>query len=67
MNLRFPTRFVIFAILTVLDLALPDPVPLVEAPGVRRATQRGGSGRGCALARLMFNKAGLAISAADTT
>jgi hypothetical protein len=38
MNLRFPTLFVVFAILTVLDLALPDPVPLVDELGLALLT-----------------------------
>ena len=38
LNLRFPTLFVIFAILTVLDLALPDPVPLVDEFGLALLT-----------------------------
>jgi hypothetical protein len=38
LNLRFPTLFVVFAILTVLDLALPDPVPLVDELGLALLT-----------------------------
>jgi Family of unknown function (DUF6116) len=38
MTLRFPTLFVVFAILTVLDLALPDPVPLVDELGLALLT-----------------------------
>jgi hypothetical protein len=38
LNLRFPTLFVVFAILTVLDLALPDPLPLVDEFGLALLT-----------------------------
>jgi Family of unknown function (DUF6116) len=38
LNLRFPTLFVVFAILTVLDLALPDPIPLVDEIGLALLT-----------------------------
>jgi uncharacterized protein DUF6116 len=38
LNLRFPTLFVVFAILTVLDLALPDPLPLVDELGLALLT-----------------------------
>jgi hypothetical protein len=38
LNLRFPTLFVVFAILTVLDLALPDPIPLVDELGLALLT-----------------------------
>jgi len=34
LNLRFPTLFTIFAILTVLDLVVPDPLPLVDELGL---------------------------------
>jgi hypothetical protein len=30
LNLRFPTLFLIFVILTLLDLVLPDPIPFVD-------------------------------------
>ena len=38
LNLRFPTLFVVFAILTVLDLALPNPLPLVDEFGLALLT-----------------------------
>jgi hypothetical protein len=38
LNLRFPTLFVVFAILTALDLALPDPLPLVDELGLALLT-----------------------------
>ena len=38
LNLRFPTLFVVFAILTVLDIALPDPIPLVDELGLALLT-----------------------------
>jgi hypothetical protein len=38
LNLRFPTLFVVFAVLTVLDLALPDPLPLVDELGLALLT-----------------------------
>ena len=38
LNLRFPTLFVVFAILTVLDLAVPDPLPLVDELGLALLT-----------------------------
>jgi len=38
LNLRFPTLFVVFAILTVLDLALPDPLPLGDELGLALLT-----------------------------
>lgn len=38
LNLRFPTLFVLFAGLTVLDLILPDPLPLVDELGLALLT-----------------------------
>ena len=38
LNLRFPTLFVVFAILTLLDIALPDPIPLVDELGLALLT-----------------------------
>jgi len=38
LNLRFPTLFVFFALLTVLDLVLPDPLPLVDELGLALLT-----------------------------
>jgi len=46
LNLRFPTLFAIFAILTLLDLALPDPVPLVDEVGLALLTLLLGLWRG---------------------
>jgi hypothetical protein len=34
LNLRFPTLFVLFALLTTFDLVLPDPIPLVDELGL---------------------------------
>jgi hypothetical protein len=34
LNLRFPTLFVVFVLLTIVDLVLPDPVPLVDELGL---------------------------------
>jgi hypothetical protein len=33
LNLRFPTLFALFALLTLLDLILPDPLPLADELG----------------------------------
>lgn len=38
LNLRFPTLFAFFAVLTVLDLVLPDPLPLVDELGLALLT-----------------------------
>jgi hypothetical protein len=38
LNLRFPTLFALFALLTVLDLVLPDPLPLVDELGLALLT-----------------------------
>jgi hypothetical protein len=38
LNLRFPTLFVVFAILPGLDLAVPDPLPLVDELGLALLT-----------------------------
>lgn len=38
LNLRFPTLFALFALLTLLDLVLPDPVPLVDELGLALLT-----------------------------
>jgi Family of unknown function (DUF6116) len=38
LNLRFPALFTIFAILTVLDFVLPDPLPLVDEMGLALLT-----------------------------
>jgi hypothetical protein len=38
LNLRFPTLFALFALLTVLDLALPDPLPLADELGLALLT-----------------------------
>jgi len=38
LNLRFPTLFTIFAILTVVDLVVPDPLPLVDEAGLALLT-----------------------------
>jgi Family of unknown function (DUF6116) len=38
LNLRFPTLFAIFAILTVVDLVVPDPLPLVDEFGLALLT-----------------------------
>jgi hypothetical protein len=34
LNLRYPTLFVLFALLTVLDLIVPDPLPFVDELGL---------------------------------
>jgi hypothetical protein len=38
LNLRFPTLFAFFALLTVLDFVLPDPLPLVDELGLALLT-----------------------------
>jgi hypothetical protein len=38
LNLRFPTLFAFFALLTVLDLVVPDPIPLVDELGLALLT-----------------------------
>ncbi|HEY7602503.1 MAG TPA: DUF6116 family protein [Methylomirabilota bacterium] len=38
LNLRFPALFTIFAVLTVLDFVLPDPLPLVDELGLALLT-----------------------------
>jgi uncharacterized membrane protein len=38
LNLRFPTLFAIFAVLTVLDFVLPDPFPLADELGLALLT-----------------------------
>lgn len=38
LNLRFPTLFVLFAILTLVDFVLPDPVPLADELGLALLT-----------------------------
>jgi len=38
LNLRFPTLFALFALLTLLDLVLPDPLPLVDEIGLALLT-----------------------------
>ena len=38
LNLRFPTLFTLFALLTLLDLVLPDPLPLVDELGLALLT-----------------------------
>ena len=38
LNLRFPTLFALFALLTLLDLILPDPLPLVDELGLALLT-----------------------------
>jgi hypothetical protein len=38
LNLRFPALFTIFALLTVLDFVLPDPLPLVDELGLALLT-----------------------------
>jgi uncharacterized membrane protein len=38
LNLRFPTLFTIFAILTVIDLVVPDPLPFVDELGLALLT-----------------------------
>ena len=38
LNLRFPTLFVLFLVLTVLDFVTPDPLPLVDELGLALLT-----------------------------
>jgi hypothetical protein len=38
LNLRFPTLFTLFALLTLLDLVVPDPLPLVDELGLALLT-----------------------------
>jgi hypothetical protein len=38
LNLRFPTLFALFAVLTLVDLVLPDPVPLADELGLALLT-----------------------------
>ena len=38
MNLRFPTLFVLFALLTLVDFVLPDPLPLADELGLALLT-----------------------------
>ncbi|MBX3237096.1 MAG: IPTL-CTERM sorting domain-containing protein [Nitrospiraceae bacterium] len=38
LNLRFPTLFLLFAMLTVADLLLPDPIPLLDEIGLALLT-----------------------------
>jgi hypothetical protein len=38
LNLRFPTLFAFFALLTLLDLVVPDPLPLVDELGLALLT-----------------------------
>ena len=38
LNLRFPTLFALFALLTLLDFVLPDPLPLVDEMGLALLT-----------------------------
>ena len=38
LNLRFPTLFALFAALTLVDLVLPDPLPLVDELGLSLLT-----------------------------
>ncbi|HWC05389.1 MAG TPA: DUF6116 family protein [Methylomirabilota bacterium] len=38
LNLRFPTLFTLFAVLTLLDLVVPDPLPLVDELGLALLT-----------------------------
>ena len=38
LNLRFPTLFVLFALLTLLDFVIPDPLPLVDELGLALLT-----------------------------
>ena len=34
LNLRFPTLFVLFGLLTLVDLVVPDPIPLLDELGL---------------------------------
>jgi uncharacterized protein DUF6116 len=38
LNLRFPALFVIFALLTLVDFVLPDPLPLLDELGLALLT-----------------------------
>jgi hypothetical protein len=38
LNLRFPTLFTFFALLTLLDLVLPDPIPFADELGLALLT-----------------------------
>ncbi len=38
LNLRFPTLLVLFAILTLVDFVLPDPLPLADEIGLALLT-----------------------------
>lgn len=38
MSLRFPTLFLLFAVLTVLDLLIPDIIPFVDEIGLALMT-----------------------------
>ena len=38
MNLRFPTLFVLFAALTLIDMLLPDVIPFVDEIGLALLT-----------------------------
>jgi hypothetical protein len=38
LNLRFPTLFMLFALLTLLDFVLPDPLPLADELGLALLT-----------------------------
>jgi len=38
LNLRFPTLFAFFAILTALDFILPDPIPFADEIGLALLT-----------------------------
>ena len=38
LNLRFPTLFVLFGLLTLVDFVLPDPLPLADELGLALLT-----------------------------
>ncbi len=38
MNLRFPTLFVVFLVLTIADLLIPDVIPLADEIGLALIT-----------------------------
>ena len=38
LNLRFPTLFMLLALLTAVDLIVPDPLPLVDEIGLALLT-----------------------------
>lgn len=38
LNLRFPTLFTFFALLTLLDLVVPDPIPFADELGLALLT-----------------------------